>query len=170
MKPVKHMLAAMVALTGMTGQLAAAPACATDTDMAAFRTAAVQQQLMVAGFMCKDMDQYNQFVVAYRSELQKSDSDLKSYFIHHGGEAGYDTFKTKMANLAALSDSTNAPAYCDNAAASFHAAFTGHLTLNNFVQAQQLMITMPQQAVCENKAKMASDAPRTKVAVLDDPQ
>src|ERR1043166_8350627 len=113
MPAVKNLAAALAALIGMTGQLAAAPLCATERDMAAFRTAAVQQQLMVAGLTCNDMNAYNRFVISYRRELQQSDSDLKRFFIRQGSEAAYDTYKTKLANLSSLSNIANSAAYCD---------------------------------------------------------
>ena len=70
----------------------------------ALKTAAVQQQLMVAAFMCHDADVYNRFVQTYQGDLQRSDAVLKSYFVHRDGgrgEADYDTYKTRAANLYA---------------------------------------------------------------------
>src|ERR1700761_1033707 len=161
MPALKQTVAAFVALAGMTGQLAAAPFCATDIDQAAFRTAAVQQQLMVAAFMCKDMDAYNRFVVAYQPELQKSDATLKRYFIRGGHEAGYDTFKTKLANLSSLSSITNITAYCANAAAAFDTVSGAHPLLDSFVDAQPLMIAIPEQAVCPARSMEAAATPAT---------
>src|SRR5262249_57347943 len=89
----------------------AAALCTTPDEMAALRTAAVQQELMVAGLACKASDAYNRFVLAYRPELQKSDADLKTYFLRREGargEAAYDTFKTKLANLSSFSDAPDA--------------------------------------------------------------
>jgi hypothetical protein len=171
MPALKQTIAAFVALAGMTGQLAAAPFCATDVDQAAFRTAAVQQQLMVAAFMCKDMDAYNRFVIAYQPELQKSDTTLKKYFIRGGHEAGYDTFKTKLANLSSLSSITNITAYCANAAAAFDTALGGHPLLASFVDAQPLMIAIPAQAVCQAGTIAAAATPATPPVRLasDDP-
>lgn len=165
MKTLKRTAAALLALTAMTGQLAAAPRCATPLDVAAFRSAAVQQQLMVAALTCHDMDAYNRFVITYRPELQKSDNDLKNYFIRQGSEAAYDTFKTKLANLSSLSNIANGPAYCDNAAAAFEAALSTRQPLDNFVAGQQLMITLPQTELCTT---VEADAGRSaKVAVRD---
>ena len=135
-------------------------ACANDTDMAAFRTAAVQQQLMVAALTCKDVEVYNRFVLAYQPELEKSDADLKAYFARRGHVAEYDTFKTKLANLSSLSTIANGPAYCENAAAAFDVALKSRQSLSSFVADQRLMIAMPQQTVCSApKVQMAAARP-----------
>jgi hypothetical protein len=135
-------------VAALTQPVLAAATCADATDVAAFRTAAVQQQLMVAALTCHDVDAYNHFVLAYQPELQKSDSDLKAYFIRRGSEAAYDTFKTKLANLSSLSDIANGPAYCANAGAAFDMALRSHQALSSFVADQRLMIALPQQTVC----------------------
>ena len=152
-------LATLLALAGMSGPVLAAPICATETDMTAFRTAAVQQQLMVAALTCHDIDAYNRFVVTYRPELQKSDAELKAYFIKKGNEAEYDTFKTKLANLSSLSNIANGPAYCANAGAAFDIALRSHQSLASFVADQRLMIALPQQNQCAARPLQASAAP-----------
>lgn len=168
MPVLKRAAAAMLALTAMTGQLAAAPRCATPLDVAAFRSAAVQQQLMVAALTCHDLEAYNRFVIAYRPELQKSDNDLKSYFIRQGSEAAYDTFKTKLANLSSLSDIANGPAYCDNAASAFDIALSSRQSLDSFVAGQQLMIALPQPDLCAARPVEANaDKPAKSVAMRD---
>ena len=43
---------------------------------------------MVAGLTCQASDAYNRFVIAYRPELQKSDADLKAYFVRREGAQG----------------------------------------------------------------------------------
>ena len=141
-------LAAALTFAVLSGPALAASTCATDTDMAAFRTAAVQQQLMVAALTCHDVEAYNRFVLAYQPELQKSDADLKAYFTRRGNVAAYDTFKTKLANLSSLSDIANGPAYCSNAAAAFDMALKSRQALSSFVADQRLMIAMPKQTVC----------------------
>src|SRR5215469_16801466 len=126
---MKHWKAASATLIslGLISQAAqaAAPLCTTQDELSALRTAALQQQLMVAGLTCHATEAYNRFVLSYRPELQKSDAELKSYFIRRGGEHGeadYDSFKTKLANLASLSNSTDGRAYCANARVAFEMA------------------------------------------------
>ena len=161
--------AALAALAGMSGPVLAAPnlgagVCATEGDMAAFRTAAVQQQLMVAALTCHDIDAYNRFVVMYRPELQKSDAELKAYFIKKGNEAEYDTFKTKLANLSSLSNISNGPAYCANAGGAFDVALRSRQPLASFVADQRLMIALPKENQCAARPTQASVAPPMQAA------
>ncbi|MDB5733545.1 MAG: hypothetical protein JWN16_182 [Alphaproteobacteria bacterium] len=99
--------------------------CATQTDAIALKTAVLQQELMVAGFQCHEAGAYNRFVLGYRGELQASDAALKAFFVKRGGEhgeAGYDTFKTKAANLSGLEQARDTRAFCADAHALFAAA------------------------------------------------
>jgi hypothetical protein len=116
------------ALTGLCLVLsvnAAFAACVGPREAAALRVASLQQRLMVAGLACPNAngaaDAYNRFVLAHRAELQRSDDDLKAYFIQNGGEAGYDSYKTRMANLAAHGPATDRNAFCAVATDEFHA-------------------------------------------------
>jgi hypothetical protein len=105
---------------------ALAASCASPTDASALKTAVMQQELMVAGLQCHEASAYNRFVMAYRGELQSSDATLKAFFVRRGGEhgeAGYDTFKTKAANLSALEQARDTKSFCADA----HALFTGVL-------------------------------------------
>jgi hypothetical protein len=115
----------------------AAAGCASATDAAALKTAVIQQELMVAAFQCRETGAYNRFVSTYRTELQSSDAALKSFFIRRGGEhgeAGYDSFKTKAANLSALEQARNSAAFCADARALYDAAFAHQGSLMSFVE------------------------------------
>ena len=79
--------------------------CASSADQVALKTAAVQQQLMVAALSCHDVYEYNRFVLGHQSELINSDDALKAYFqkadkLH--GTATYNKYKTELANAASL--------------------------------------------------------------------
>jgi hypothetical protein len=118
---------------------ALAAGCASPADASALKTAVMQQELMVAALQCHEASAYNRFVTAYRGELQSSDATLKAFFVRRGGEhgeAGYDTFKTKAANLSALEQARDARSFCADA----HALFTGVLahrgSLMSFVDAK----------------------------------
>jgi len=103
------------ALTGLCLILSANTAfagCLAAREAAALKVASLQQRLMVAGLTCKADGDYNRFVLAHRAELQRSDDDLKAYFVRNGGEAGYDSYKTKMANLAAHGPAIDRNAFC----------------------------------------------------------
>jgi len=147
--------AALVSLSLLGTAAAQAAPCTNPAEWAALRSAAVQQELMVAGLTCQATASYNRFVIAYRGELQASDADLKAYFIKRngvrGGEAAYDTFKTKLANLSSLSEISNTSGFC----ASMRAAFNqvGRQSLAQFVADQRLMIALPEQQFCTDPAR-----------------
>jgi hypothetical protein len=128
---------ATIALLALANPALAAGGCATPNEAAALRTAVIQQELMVAALQCHETPAYNRFVLNYRGELQTSDAILKNFFIRRGGEhgeAGYDTFKTKAANLSALEQARNGHAFCADAHALFAAAFANRDSLLSFVE------------------------------------
>ncbi|HEY1877498.1 MAG TPA: hypothetical protein VGG66_08505 [Rhizomicrobium sp.] len=101
----------------------------------------MQQELMVAALQCHEAAAYNRFVIAYRPELQDSDAALKAFFVRRGGEhgeAGYDTFKTKAANLAALEQARNANGFCADAHSLFQAVMANRGSLMSFVESQSI--------------------------------
>jgi hypothetical protein len=115
-----------------------AAGCASPEEASALKTAVLQQELMVAALQCHESGAYNRFVNTYRPELQSSDSTLKTFFVRRGGEhgeAGYDTFKTKAANLSALEQARNAGSFCADAHVLFQAALANRGTLMSFVDA-----------------------------------
>jgi hypothetical protein len=147
------------ALLAMTAQSHAADLC-DPVASAALKTAAVQQELMVAGFTCNAGPQYNRFVTAHRLELQKSDADLMAYFKtrDHGKEAGYDSYKTKAANLAAGRSASDGARYCQAVARAFDVA--EHSTLRDFIAGEYLLIAVPDAcAVKYDHPKMAAAEP-----------
>jgi hypothetical protein len=130
---------ALLALNVSMANPALAAGCASPTDAAALKTAVMQQELMVAAFQCHEAAAYNRFVMAYRGELQSSDASLKAFFVRRGGEhgeAGYDTFKTKAANLSALEQARDSRAFCADAHALFAAALNNQGSLMSFVDAR----------------------------------
>jgi hypothetical protein len=145
----------LVALFAMTTQ-SYAVAC-DPTASAALKTAAIQQELMVAGFTCGAGPQYNRFVVSHRRELLRSDADLMAYFKKrdHGREAGYDSYKTKAANLSANRSAADGALYCQAIARDFDAA--EHGTLNDFITNAHLLISAPDAcAVKYDRLEVAS--------------
>jgi hypothetical protein len=108
---IARKLLAGLCLIGFANPLAA-HACAGPREASALKIATLQQRLMVAGLTCHAGEAYNRFVLAHRAELQRSDDDLKAYFIKNGGEAGYDIYKTRAANLAAHGPATDLGAFC----------------------------------------------------------
>ena len=124
----------------VSGNAWAAGHCVRPQDEMAMRTAALQQQLMVAALSCGEIARYNQFVVTHRSELQQSDKALMAFFKRENGARGtasYHAFKTKAANISALESAKNRDAYCENARQAFDVAFDGKtMVLASFVRSQ----------------------------------
>ena len=115
-----------------------AAGCASPDEASALKTAVLQQELMVAALQCHESGAYNRFVNTYRPELQSSDATLKTFFVRRGGEhgeAGYDTFKTKAANLSALEQARNGGSFCADAHVLFQAALANRGSLMSFVDA-----------------------------------
>ena len=130
----------LLALIAMTAEVSAA-ACDAGAS-AALKTAAVQQELMVSGLTCHADAAYNRFVLADQPQLQKSDADLLNYFKgRDGNEAGYDSYKTKLANLAA-STSAGSNRFCADTARAFRAS--EGVPLKDFIAAQHLLIAAPE--------------------------
>jgi hypothetical protein len=129
---------ATIALLALANPALAA-GCATPDESVALKTAVMQQELMVAAFQCHEADAYNRFVTTYRGELQASDAVLKTFFVRRGGEhgeAGYDSFKTKAANLSALEQARHSAAFCADAHGLFDAAFANRGNLMSFVESR----------------------------------
>jgi hypothetical protein len=129
----------ILALAAMTAESYAADLCDAGAA-AALKTAAVQQEMMVAGLTCNQSGLYNRFVVSHRGELQDSDVVLLAYFRSRdgGSEAGYDSYKTKVANLSAARSAQDTRAYCRVMAREFGMA--NRMSLQDFVAADHLII------------------------------
>ena len=118
-------LAGLLAFDGLTTTAWAAGDCASPADMAALRTAALQQELMVAAFSCRDIDRYNRFVLAHQPELIASDAKLKLFFVRRDArhsEAGYHAYKTELANASSLRSIHETEAFCAAAETDFRLA------------------------------------------------
>lgn len=116
--------AAVLALVLSAGNAWAAPSCARPQDMTALRTAALQQQLMVAALSCHAVADYNRFVISYRSELQESDKALMNFFLQQDAQKGadnYNEYKTRLANTSSLR-SLRDPKFCRSAKLAFDVA------------------------------------------------
>jgi hypothetical protein len=132
----------LLGLIAMTAQASAAAVCDQGAS-AALKTAAVQQELMVAGLTCHADAAYNRFVLADQPQLQKSDADLMSYFkSRDGNEAGYDSYKTKLANLAAGMEGEQGNRFCASMARVFQAS--DGVPLQDFIAGQHLLIAAPE--------------------------
>jgi len=115
-------------------------ACTSAGDALALKTAAVQQELMVAAFTCGDTDGYNRFVTAYQRDLQDSDAALLAYFQRTGSTADYHSYKTSLANDFSLMSVRN-DRFCNAANAAFDEALDpSHPALARIVQDQPVTV------------------------------
>ena len=120
--------------------------CATPGEMSTLRVAAFQQQLMVAALTCHKIGSYNRFVRAYRPSLLRSDRDMLQLFIRldgTDGEADYNAYKTRLANLAVLRNNASGGGYCREARADFGAAASNRRPLSDFVATRRLDVRLP---------------------------
>lgn len=149
--------ATALALLGMTGQVMAAGICARPQEAMALKTAAMQQEMMVAALYCNDVKPYNHFVLSHQHELQESDATLMSYFKRadgaRAGETAYHAYKTGLANDFSLASLHGMQAYCATANAAFDAAESPAAgpTLVSFISTQSVSGTEP-YASCDQTA------------------
>jgi hypothetical protein len=146
-----------IALALATGH-ALADRCATSSEMATLRVAAFQQQLMVAALTCHRIGSYNRFVKAYRPSLVSSDHAMLQLFMRldgADGDADYNAYKTRLANLAVLRNNANGGVYCRKAGADFAAAASNRRPLADFVATRHLDVRPPYEA-CDGKTSVAS--------------
>ena len=118
------LLGSSAALALMAGNAWAAASCARPQDVTALRTAALQQQLMVAALTCHDAADYNRFVTSSQDELQKSDKALMNFFVRQDARTGaddYNAYKTWLANASSLSSQRD-PKFCRSAKVAFDVA------------------------------------------------
>jgi len=116
--------AALALALAMPGEAAAEARCQAP-DVAALNTAALQQELMVAGLACQAATDYNAFVVAYRPDLIAADAQVASFFERQDRRAGmadYNAFKTRLANDSSLKSLADIGGYCADAQAIFASA------------------------------------------------
>lgn len=128
-------LCAGIALVSLANPALAA-GCASPSEAAALKTSVMLQQMMVAAFQCRESAAYNNFISTHRGELQSSDATLKAFFVRRGSEAGYDTFKTKAANLSGLEQARDARGFCADTHALLVAAGQHRGSLASFVEAR----------------------------------
>lgn len=150
--------AAALAFFFLTGQAWAGGYCASPEEKAALKIAALQQQLMVAALSCSETGFYNRFVIAYRTDLQRSDTVLQGYFLHsdpHGGIAAYHAYKTKLANTASLRSLRDIETYCTDAHAVFDTALARYdQPLTALVSDQPAAIAV-RDTECTNSRRVA---------------
>lgn len=120
---MRKLIAATVALALTAGEVEAA-VCAAPDDVVAIHTAALQQEMMVAAFMCRDVAAYNNFVLSHQAALQDADRFLMAFFERTSPQNAFDSYnlyKTELANAASLA-SVRDGRFCQHVNADFAAA------------------------------------------------
>jgi hypothetical protein len=139
--------AMLVAAAFATEGSMAADRCASSREVATLKVAALQQQLMVAALTCHEIGAYNRFVLSYRPELQRSDREMLDLFQDRdgsrAGDAAYNAFKTRLANLAVLRNNDEDTSFCAQAHAEFRAAAENRAPLAEFVQSVPVSADLP---------------------------
>jgi len=165
---------AVVAICSVsTNAWAADVPCTAAQELAAIKTASVQQELMVAALSCNATPRYNQFVTTFQESLQASDRALQAFFRRvagRGGTAAYHAFKTRMANAASRKSITHITNFCDAAEVMFVTALdSGPPNLAGFL-AGQSSIEADQYSVCDNLPIMTFAEPATPPAFVTIPR
>lgn len=172
MKTIRVLAATTAALSMLATQAWAG--CISAGDALALKTAAVQQELMVAAFTCGDTEGYNRFVTAYQRDLQDSDANLLAYFQRTGSTQDYHSYKTSLANDFSLISTRN-DRFCGAANAAFNEALDpSHPALAQIVEDQPVTVNedggnMCAVTVASNESAMLPHedelAPRTASAL-----
>jgi hypothetical protein len=132
---VNRLLYAAFVLSLLAGNAWAAGSCVRPQDVTALRTAALQQQLMVAALTCHDVAAYNRFVISHQGALQVSDKALMDFFLRQNAQTGaddYNAYKTWLANTASLR-SLRDPQFCRSANIAFNVALDPNTPLTELV-------------------------------------
>jgi hypothetical protein len=95
-------LFAMFVAAALFAPGAASAACLKSYEGTAINVAGLKSQLMVTALTCDTRDRYDDFVLSFRPTLQREDSALNSYFLHHYGRSWrseHDDYITQLANM-----------------------------------------------------------------------
>ena len=125
----KTLLASAAIACVLAGQAQAAPiACFDQAEAKQAQLRQMQQEFTVAALSCAApagaasfTDRYNAFIGKFADALKTNAHLLLVHFSQHGGSPGFDTWMTKLANLASVQAATQ-PDYCQRNAASLDLA------------------------------------------------
>ena len=117
---------------------ASAVACFAPADAKEAQLRRMQQEFTVAALSCGSVkaqrdaltDRYNQFVGKFGEVLRLNAQILQVHFSQHGGANGFDSWMTKLANVASEGVASD-PNYCRNAWINLDTALT--ITPDNIV-------------------------------------
>ena len=134
------MVAALIGTLVTPGTAAQAAPCTgagkpTEADIS-IEVRRLQTNLMVAALSCGARDDYNEFVVAHRSTLQKYGKTIRAEFRRRYGKSGaskLNQFVTRLANEASARSNADRENFCAEATASFQEARVRGASLTRLV-------------------------------------
>ena len=98
---MSRLFATLVASALLAPGIASAT-CLKPYEGTAINVAGLKSQLMVTALTCNTRDRYDDFVLTFRPMLQREDTALNSYFLHHYGRSWrseHDDYITQLANV-----------------------------------------------------------------------
>lgn len=110
---MRVLVAAVAGTMALASWSPAQAQCAQAKEFAAFNIRALQSQLMVGALTCDLHEQYNTFVLRYRSGLDSSRRTLISYFNRAGGgERAFNSYDTELANTQSTNSTRRGNLFC----------------------------------------------------------
>jgi hypothetical protein len=119
---MRRLLATLVAAALLAPGIATAT-CLKPYEGTAINIAGLKSQLMVTALSCDTRDSYNSFVLTFRPTLQREDSALNSYFLHHYGRSWrseHDDYITQLANIQSEAGIHEGNQFCQDNVGLFH--------------------------------------------------
>jgi hypothetical protein len=95
----------------------ASATCLKSYEGTAINIAGLKSQLMVTALSCDTRDRYNDFVMTFRPTLQREDTALNSYFLHHYGRSWrseHDDYITQLANMQSEAGIREGTQFCQD--------------------------------------------------------
>ncbi len=95
----------------------ASAACLKPIEGTAINVAGLKSQLMVTALSCDTRDRYNSFILGFRPTLQREDTALNSYFLHHYGRSWrseHDDYITQLANVQSEAGIREGTQFCQD--------------------------------------------------------
>lgn len=113
---MSRLFATLVATALLAPGIAMA-SCLKPIEGTAINVAGLKSQLMVTALSCDTRDRYNSFVMTFRPTLQREDTALNSYFLHHYGRSWrseHDDYITQLANVQSEATIQQGTLFCRN--------------------------------------------------------
>jgi hypothetical protein len=110
-------LFAVFVAAGLLAPGFASATCLKPNEGTAINIAGLKSQLMVTALSCNTRDRYNAFVLTFRPTLQREDTALNTYFLHHYGRSWrsqHDDYITQLANMQSEAGIREGTQFCQD--------------------------------------------------------